>query len=401
MESKSLNILYVAPGINIQGRDGGAVHVSEVSRGLKELGHQIHLIVKGDRYRKTKPQLVDDIEVYPVLKWIPARLLQWVSFPAIYKLARRIKPDIIIERYYNFGGGGILSAHLLKIPSMLEVNSPVIDHQGSAKAIIDTLLIFKPMKRWRETLCRWSSRIITPLPSILPSSIPKEKVVRLSWGANVQLFTPDKASGITLRKELGIENEIKLFVFIGSFRKWHGLPDLIVAAHIIHKEHKRKDIAFLLIGGGPETASISSQIKKWGLENMFILRGRIPHNEMPVHLSTATAGIAPFNTRYHPQLKLGFYWSPLKIFEFMAAGLPVVTIDIPPLNEIVRHQQEGLLYKEGDTEDLADKILSLADNVSLAEKMGQKARNRVEENFSWQIHCQKLDSIMKELIASK
>jgi starch synthase len=396
-----MKILYVAPGIKIEGMDGGAVHTWEVSQGLKELGHQVHLIVKGNRKAKKITQLKEGVTIYYVLKWLPAKLLQWLTFPRIYNIARKIRPDVIIERYYNFAGGGILSAHLLKIPCILEVNSPVIDHPGSVKAFIDALLIFKPMKKWREALCRWSNKIITPLPAILPVSVPDKKVVKISWGANINHFSAIKHDVLALRKKLNIKAEAKVFVFIGSFRTWHGLPDLIEAGNHICKEHGRTDLLFLLIGGGPEAATIQHKIKKLGLDALFLFLGKIPHQEMPAYLALAKAGIAPFNTRFHKQLKLGFYWSPLKIFEFMASGLPVITIDIPPLNEIVEHQQEGLLFQEGNSIDLAEKILALADNDDLVEKMGYNARRKVEKNYSWQVHCQKLDSIMKELVKNR
>jgi starch synthase len=396
-----MKILYVAPGINIEAMHGGAVHTWEVSQGLKELGHQVHLIVKGNRKVKATTQHKEGVSIYQVLKWLPAKLLQWAAFPKIYKVTRKIKPDIIIERYYNFGGGGILSAHLLNIPSILEVNSPVIDHPGSAKALIDALLIFKPFKRWREALCRWASKVITPLPSILPVSVSAEKIMKINWGANIKNFSAKKHADASLRKKLNIKDEAKVFVFIGSFRKWHGIPDLIEAANNIYKKHGRKDIIFLLIGGGPEASRIITRINKLGLDALFLILGRIPHKEMPAYLSMANAGIAPFNTTFHKQLKLGFYWSPLKIFEFMASGLPVITIDISPLNEIIEHQKEGLLFQEGNSKDLAEKILNLADNNDLAEKMGYNARRKAEKYYSWQTHCQKLDSIMNELVKNR
>ena len=77
----------------------------------------------------------------------------------------------------------------------------------------------------------------------------------------------------------------------------------------------------------------------------FVFAGPQPHERIPELLALADIGVAPFDLSSHPPLTtFGFYWSPLKVFEYMAMSLPVVTIDVIPLNEIVRPEHEGLLY---------------------------------------------------------
>jgi glycosyltransferase involved in cell wall biosynthesis len=106
-------------------------------------------------------------------------------------------------------------------------------------------------------------------------------------------------------------------------------------------------------------------------------------------------GVAPFNTAAHPALQsAGFFWSPLKIYEYMAAGLPVVTIDLPPLNEAVRTGREGLLYPQGDVAALADALFHLLHDPTKARQMGAAARLRVVECYSWQRHCAELERVL-------
>jgi glycosyltransferase involved in cell wall biosynthesis len=96
-------------------------------------------------------------------------------------------------------------------------------------------------------------------------------------------------------------------------------------------------------------------------------------------------------------MRLGFYWSPLKVFEYMATGLPVVTLDVPPLAEIVRPGQEGLLFAEGDVDALAAHVSALLAHPDRARRMGEAGRERVVARFSWQRHCGELEAILESL----
>ena len=79
--------------------------------------------------------------------------LRWANAGAVRRIARTLKPDVIIERYYNFGGEGIGAAADAGATAVLEVNAPVIDYPSSMKRRIDRALIVEPMRRWRERIC--------------------------------------------------------------------------------------------------------------------------------------------------------------------------------------------------------------------------------------------------------
>ena len=79
-------------------------------------------------------------------------------------------------------------------------------------------------------------------------------------------------------------------------------------------------------------------------------------------------------------------------------ALPVITIDVPGLNQIARDGREGLLYHEGDNNALREKILQLVDDPALARRLGQAGRQRVVEQFSWQKHAERLEQVLKEAV---
>ena len=111
--------------------------------------------------------------------------------------------------------------------------------------------------------------------------------------------------------------------------------------------------------------------------------GEVAYESMPEIVASADVGVAPYDPSRLGQLRLGFYWSPLKIFEYMASGLPTVTIRRPPLTEIVREGREGLFFAPGSAEELGAALVRLADDAALRARLGRSARARVVARYSW------------------
>ena len=101
----------------------------------------------------------------------------------------------------------------------------------------------------------------------------------------------------------------------------------------------------MFIGEGPELPRVREAAA--GLDGV-IFTGALPHAQMPACLAACDIGVAPFDAGVHRPLSLGFYWSPLKIFEYMAAGLPVVAPAFDRILALVEHNREGLLYRRRD-----------------------------------------------------
>ena len=156
-----------------------------------------------------------------------------------------------------------------------------------------------------------------------------------------------------------------------------------------------------MIGDGPERAAAERRARELGVEDALLFAGSVPYAEIPSYLRLARIGVAPFEPRRHSYLQIDFFWRPLKIVEYMASELPVVTIDVPALREIVRSESEGLLYPEGDTAALARALRRLLDDPEAALRMGRAARARVVERYSWQSHCASLAEILDAVVAGR
>jgi glycosyltransferase involved in cell wall biosynthesis len=184
-------------------------------------------------------------------------------------------------------------------------------------------------------------------------------------------------------------------VFAGAFRSWHGAIHLVEAIKVL-RARGRTEIGAVLIGDGAERPRVQEAAA--GIDTI-LFTGAIPHDRMPAALAAADVGVAPFDVGAHAPLSLGFYWSPLKMFEYMAAGLPVVAPRVDRIPSLVESGTEGLLYlpTEGGSHGnvLADTLLQLTD-VTLRRRLGAAARDRAVREYSWTAHCRALEAAIAD-----
>ena len=378
-----MRILYAAIDQVVPGTKGGSIHVTAVAEGLARLGHEVHALVT----RGTGMPPASTVRYTHLPPPLGLHQLRWARSSSVGQIVEEFRPDVIMERYYNFGGEAILHARRVGALAVLEVNAPVVDYPGSRKALLDGALLVRPMQRWRERICAAADVIITPDPAILPASIPAGRILRAEWGADTERFRPGGETGEGL---FFVDLRGIVAVFAGAFRNWHGAIHLARALKRL-RSRGRTDIAGLFIGDGPELPHVREELR--GVDNAIAV-GALPHEDMPLALAGAHIGVAPFDLGQHKPLSLGFYWSPLKIYEYMAAGLPVVAPRAARIPDLVADGKEGLLYDPADPNALADTLERLTDDA-LRMRLGYAARQRAVREYSWAAHCAVLDERFK------
>jgi starch synthase len=386
-----MRLVYAALDQQVPGTKGGSVHVRAVAEGLAALGHEVHVAVTpGGPWPAASAGAAGRVHWHAMRPPLGRAELRWMRAGALTQLARHVDAQLVMERYYNFGGEGIAAARRLGVPAVLEVNAPVIDYPGSAKARLDKALMVEPMRRWRDRMCRGTDLFITPNPQILPAWIDRERILQIEWGADIDHFRPDATGPLPFTRDPGRV----LCVFAGAFRSWHGVVQLSAALARLHAQGERR-LGAVFIGDGPERAAAERAARD---VPGVTFTGAVPHAHLPQCLAAADIGVAPFDPGKHKPLALGFYWSPLKIFEYMSAGLPVVAPRLPRIAQLVGDNSEGLLYDPADPRTL-DAVLVRLTDAALRARLGQAARRRAVAEYSWGAHCAAIDVRLRALIS--
>jgi glycosyltransferase involved in cell wall biosynthesis len=383
-----VRILYCAIDQVVPGTKGGSVHVRAVADGLAALGHEVHVLAQsgtggfpmgGARWHEMRPPL-------------GSNRLRLARAGRVGAIARALKPDVVMERYFNFGGEGMRAASRVGALAVLEVNAPVVDYAGSPKRLLDRLLLVEPMRRWREWQCRRAGLVVSPSRAILPGWLPADRIVEVEWGADTDRFRPGAAGPVPFERRPGD----LVAVFAGAFRPWHGAIHLVEAMRRIETTGTPA-VRAVLAGDGPELPRVREAAR--GLERVTFA-GAVAHDTMPALLAAADVGVAPFDVHAHAPLSIAFYWSPLKVFEYMASGLPVVAPDIAGLRRIVTDGREGALYDPADGGALARTLERLRD-PALRRRLGDAARERAVRDFSWAGHCLRLAAAMQRALEAR
>lgn len=368
-----MRIAYVCtdPGIPVFGTKGASVHVQEVIREMRARGHEVTLYTA--RTGDHRPSDLADLAVHhvPVDAEDPASREQ-----AQLEASRQIAPmvrdqgtDMVYERYSLFSEALSEITQALGVPGVLEVNSPLIDEQRQHRHLADEDLAWQLLRRQvagaTSTVCvsepvtQWVRRALGPA-ELYPGTDPAERVRTVPNGVSVRRIQPQP------------EDPDKVVVtFVGTLKPWHGVADLLEAASLSQGGWQLR-----VLGDGPEMDSLRERAEELGVE--VDLRGAIAPDLMPSHLAGSAIGVAPYPDLGGQEHQ---YFSPLKVLEYMAAGLAVVASDVGQVPQLVG--EVGVLVPPSDPQALAEALDALAADPARRTDLGRRARRSAVEKHSW------------------
>ena len=177
--------------------------------------------------------------------------------------------------------------------------------------------------------------------------------------------------------------------YTGSLHTGRGMDLIVDIAHLI------PEMDFHVIGG---TKTDQKHWAKKGLPTNLFMHGSKPHSEIPSYLAKFDIVLAP----YQQKIQIGTgadisrWISPMKLFEYMAAGKPIICSDLPALQEIISQGRNGLLVKADDPTEWVDCICNLAKSASYREALGQEGLKDIQDHYSWNIRADNILEFIKE-----
>ncbi len=371
-------VAYVCadPGVPVYGTKGASVHVQEVIRSFRARGDEVRLYCTrmGDHCPDDLADVpvvhvpvdgVDDRGLAPRLRVAARERRQAAAASTLAEIAIRDRVGLVYERYSLFSTALEQVCAALGVPGVLEINAPLIDEQREHRQLVDQSAAEQAL----AAQCARAAVVTAVSPPVADwvqrrmGANKKDRVRVVPNGVNTRRIRPVKARS-------GERPEV---VFVGTLKPWHGVDVLIEAAAVaIHPWRLR------LVGEGPEGPRLREQAQRLGLDIEF--RGAVAPADIPNALDGALLAVAP----YPAEVSAGEqYFSPLKVYEYSAAALPVVASEIGQLPGIVRHGETGLLVPPSDPAALAAAIDALVADPAAAHRMGMAGRSLMVAEHSW------------------
>lgn len=204
---------------------------------------------------------------------------------------------------------------------------------------------------------------------LIKGGLSKKKVVKLFYAINLDDF-PFSAE------------YSDYFIYIGRLSKEKGILTLLKSMRKILKSK------LLIIGDGPQRLELARFVSTNKLTNVQFL-GNKSKNELRSLVSHAKFSVVP--SEWYDN-------SPLVIYESFSMGKPVIGADIGGISELIDHHRNGLLFQSGNVMELSDRINYLLENPELIISFGKEARLKAEQEFSPQLHYEKIYNLYKNLL---
>ena len=413
-------VAYVStdPGVPVFGSKGASVHVQAVVRELLRRSIEVHLVTArlgGDLPRGLQGVVVHEL---PRISGSPgrereesARRSARAAADVLARVHSDTPLDLVMERYSLWSDAAMTWARACDVPGVLEVNSPLVDEQAQHRVLADrvgaeaiarrafdaadsVIAVSEPVARW--VLDRTDNRNVTVVPNGVDTRYIRPGLEGRPRAASHldQRGEPRAASHLDQRGEPWAVSHLDqrgepravshldqrtpfVIGFVGTLKPWHGVEVLVEAfARLARTDDGTR---LRLVGDGPQRVAIAAQAERLGVADRVDLVGAVAPERMPEELARMDLAVAPY-----PQLP-DFYFSPLKLYEYLAAGLPVVASDIGPVGEVLDGGHLGVLVTPGDMTELAAALAGLRSDDALRAELGDLGRRAAVSRHDWSL----------------
>ncbi|HEY9584322.1 MAG TPA: glycosyltransferase [Candidatus Paceibacterota bacterium] len=244
-----------------------------------------------------------------------------------------------------------------------------------------------PKKSWLSELVWSRTKYFLVLTGfikerLVKAGVPEEKIMVSPDAVDLQEFNSPVSADFA-KKELKLPLDKKIIGYVGSLKTM--TMEKGVSAAILALKHLGESFVLCLVGGAEKDIVFYKNLaEKEKLSDRVIFIGTIKHNLIPQYLSAFDYLVAPFPENEH----YNYFMSPLKIFEYMAVGRPIIASDLPSIREVL-NESNAILIKPADPKELSSAIKKLADDKEFAKKISTGALIDIQK-YTWNIRAEKI-----------
>jgi glycosyltransferase involved in cell wall biosynthesis len=357
----------------IQSRDGQSVHVEQLVAALRQAGHEV--LVVGPGFYRAADFGGESRAIAWVRRRLPAALGELAelgyNIPAWLRLgraARAFRPEVIYERYNLYYLAGVWLARRLRVPLYLEVNAPVADERARYGGLAMPGLA-RRLERWTWRAATRVVAVTGVLKGIIAAAgVPPDRIEVVPNGVDLGAF-----DGLPGRPA---EPDPVVLGFVGFVRDWHGLDEVIAA---MAKDRSAPRVELVVVGDGPARPALERQAAEAGVADRVRFTGLAPHAAVP-------GLVAGFDIALQPRAVA--YASPLKIFDYMAAGRAIVAPDQANIRELLTDGVTALLFAPERPEAMWRAVRKLARDPTLRARLGAAARAELARRcYTWEANA--------------
>lgn len=390
-----MKIAYISAdrGIPIFGAKGASVHVRELVGAFAGLDQEVTIFAakRGSDPGELAAEIIDIgnelspsfADVAPSAERLGragkedhALALSDALLDRVLQHHRESPFDLIYERYSLFSTAGVRAAKSLGIPCHLEVNSPLLLEQQRYRQLASAATA--------ETV---EAEVFGSADALLAVSqeVASYAIARGAAPGRVHVV-PNGVDRARFHPAVEASEHAPgadRFVvgFSGSLKPWHGIDVLLDAfktlAPCLRNYH------LLIVGDGPLRSSIQQFADDNGLHERISITGWMPHDELPGLIKSMDVAVAPY-----PNLA-DFYFSPLKLYEYMAIGVPIIASRVGQITETLDHRETALLVEPGNADELAASIENLRRDSAFRRALGSAAA-LAARNFTWEGNARRI-----------
>lgn len=363
-----MRILY---SHRIQSHDGQGVHLEAMVAAFRAAGHEV-LVVGPGLYDAAA--LGGESRLVPLLRrLLPAFMIELLelaySVPSHLRLrraARGFRPDVVYERANLFYMAGAWLARREGLPLLLEVNAPLAEE----RARHGNLRLGALARACERHVWRAADRVLPVTEAlaarIADAGVPRARIAVIPNGIHIEDFPEpaappeaDPAAPVTLG-------------FVGFVRDWHGLDRVV---RLVAAQGSGPPLSLVVVGDGPARAGLERLAAELGVADRVRFTGLAPRAEVPKLVAGFDIALQPAAVDYA---------SPLKVFEYMAAGRAILAPDQPNLREVLEDGRTALLFAPDRPEAFGEALLRLAADPALRRRLGAAARQEIlRRDLTW------------------